>query len=142
MSNEWKIHSGLEYLLAATYNPNGRQIYSPGWFWQIMDHGKVRALPVPRNDHEHPEVTAYKDYSEQLQLAFDKEERKRLMANPNLMVRFNRFLERGGLETPAAYILRLIDILKTLDSLESVEDEQKDKTIQALKAAVKQYKKN
>lgn len=107
-----------------------------------MDHGKVRALPVPRNDHHHPDDISYSQNLKQLRLAFEKEEVKRLMKNSNLMVRFNKCLERGGLETPAAYILRLIDILKTLDSLESVEDEQKDKTIQALRTAIKQYKKN
>lgn len=141
MAKHWDIYSGLEYLLATTYSPNGRQVYSPGFYWQIINHGKVRALQVPRNDHEHPEAH-YKENLKQLHLAFDKDEVKRLMTNPNLMVRFNKCLERGGLETPAAYILRLVDILKTLDSLESVEDEQKDKTIQALRAAIKQYKKH
>lgn len=129
-------------MFATTYNPDGRQVYSATWFGQIVNHGKVRALQVPRNDHEHPEDRIMNSYTKQLNLAFDKDEVKRLMVNPNLMVRFNKCLERGGLETPTAYILRLIDILKTLDGLESVDDEQKQKTIAAIKKAYSQFKKD
>lgn len=141
MTKHWDIHSGLEYLLATTYSPNGRQVSSPGFYWQIINHGKVRALPVPRNDHHHSDDIPYSQNLKQLRLAFDKEEIKRLMKNSNLMVRFNKCLERGGLETPTAYILRLVDILKTLDGLESVEEEQKQKTLDAIKTAYTRLKK-